>query len=361
VAPHASAGHLPHHEEAAGDASGALRLYGVLLGAVEENASEIHFVPDSSGGVVRRRVSGRLLETERCDPHAMHALLSRLKGLASIPPREAPRPRRVALATTIAGKDVRLTIALVPSVAGEFASVAIHPVADLPEPGRASGEIRGAVLDLADFLRRGSGLLAVNDGKSERALAFVSRSLAAACVGNDHVVVVTSDEPFSAPGGLVLSASQFAGGFAEAAASALWVAPDVLILVPPVGALPPPEAILRARDGRRVVVVGPWRDAAETLVALRRVPLPEGCVESALRAVFTFADLARPPSADATAEPVVETIRPAADQRARLLEAETAADVRAAFEAAGHQTLRRIVAHLAVRGQARPGAEEEAG
>jgi MSHA biogenesis protein MshE len=351
-------------EEEAWDASGALRLYGHLLSAVEENATEMHFVPDVAGGTVRRRVGGQLVDAERCGPGELIPLLARLKGLASVPPRDAPRPRRMALATNVAGKDVRLTIAFVPTAAGEAASVVIHPVAQLAEGAATHSptEVGGAVLDAADFLRRGSGLFAVNDAKGERALAFVARALAAACVGNDQVVAVSSDEPFSAPGCLVLSAAQFAGGFAEAAAAALWLAPDVLVLIPPTGNLPPAEAILRARDGRRVVVVGPWRDAAETLVALRRVPLPEGCVESALRAVFTFADLARATGRDAPPPPpIVETVRPSADDRARLLEARSAADVRAAFEACGHQTLRRIVAHLAVRGEARPGAEQEAG
>ena len=141
----------------------------------------------------------------------------------------------------------------------------------------------------------------------------------------------------------------------EACAVARAALPDVLVIAPGAATTLPRDAVLLARDGHRVVWVAAWRDAAETLSALRRLDLPSGCAEASLRLVVTLRE-ARP-AAGGACTVISEVIRLSPDDRERLSTTTSTAEARRALEALGHRTLAAKARALADRGLLAPGAE----
>jgi general secretion pathway protein E len=336
------------------EASGAMRCYALLLWCVEQELTELQIVPVPGGGSVRVRRDGRLEERERLGGTEREALVARLKALAGVPPR-SPAPRgETILRTTIGGRDLRLSIVFVPAVEGEAVFVAFRdaPTAGgTPPQGLSETEVDLAVA----ALRQGEGLIVVNDAREERALAFVSRLLAGLRRDVEHVVCVTAETAPSLERAMHVTARSFAGGLEEACAVARAALPDVLVIAPGAATTLPRDAVLLARDGHRVIWVAAWRDAAETLSALRRLDLPSGCAEASLRVVVTLRE-ARPAAGGACVV-LSEVVRLSADDRDRLASTTTTAEARRALEALGHRTLAAKARALVDRGVLASGAE----
>jgi hypothetical protein len=87
-----------------------------------------------------------------------------------------------------------------------------------------------------------------------------------------------------------LRSERLPGGFPAAVAGALTLSPDVLVLAPRAGEVPPADAFLAARSGRRVVLVAAWRGEAETRSALSRTAVPAEAWPSLLRLVVDVDD-----------------------------------------------------------------------
>ncbi len=349
----------------ADDVSGAIRLYAHLLAAVDQGAHQLLVVPGSKGGAVRLRREGIVEDRERLRPGESASLVARLKSLVGIGLRDAAAPRTATLSTRVSGRDVRLSLAFSPTESGEAAVVTLE-YADVTRAARDEDlpiEVERAV---ADFLRRGTGLLVVNHARRDAGLSLFARCLARSAevegagpseVPGETTVTVSADAAIVPDGAVALRAAAFPGGFAEAAATGLALSPDVLALAPATGDLPPREAVLLARDGRRVAVLCAWRDAAETIVALRRLALPAGCGEAALRHVLTVATARR---ADGEGRvTLVEHVRLTAEDRARIEQACTTRQVRAALAAGGHRTLEASAREREATGEVPPGTSEE--
>jgi hypothetical protein len=273
------------------EASGALRLHSFLVGAAAAGADAIQVRPLPGGAALRRRLRGRWEDVERVSPGARAALLARLASLVGLPAadrREAEGvARRAALVTRLSGRDLRLTASFVPTADGECATLAIHDARPIdPESPEAALSPRD-VERLAAWAKHGDGLLAVNDADEDAALSFVARLLAHRAPGDSVAVAARAGTP-RVEGALHVAAAAGAtlDAAAEAAAACL---PDVLVLVPGPGAPPPRAAFLGAQGGRRVVLVGAWRDADEARAAWAEVGLPAGTVDRATRWVVTFA------------------------------------------------------------------------
>jgi hypothetical protein len=281
--------HAPEDDDVH-EASGALRLHAHLLGATAAGADALQVRPIPGGAVLRRRVRGRWEEVERVSPGARAALLARLASLVGLPAtdllsREAardpnPTARRAALVTRLSGRDLRLSATFVPTADGECATLAIHDARPLA-PESSEGLPARDALRLAAWAESGDGLLAVNDADEDRpsrsSCGVAPRAVGLRRGGAAAGRQVEGAQVAAAPGA-TLDARPSCGG----------VIP-VLVLVPGPGAPPPRAAFLGARDGRRVVLVGAWRDGNETRAAWAALGLPAETVLGATRYVVTFA------------------------------------------------------------------------
>jgi hypothetical protein len=271
------------------EASGAVRLHAFLVGGETAGADALQVRPLPSGAVLRRRVRGRWEDVERVSSGARAALLARLASLVGLPAAERlpgdaePAARRAALVTRLAGRDLRLSASFVPTADGECATVAIHDARPL-DPRESDVLAAADAARLAAWAKRGDGVLAVNDADEDAALSFVARLLAHRGPGDAVAVAARAGTPrlegalhVAAAPGVALDAAT------EAAAACL---PDVLVLVPGPGAPPPAAAFLAG--GRRVVLVGAWRDAEEARAGWRGAGLPAETIARAVRFVVTF-------------------------------------------------------------------------
>jgi type IV pilus assembly protein PilB len=112
----------PEDEE--DEASGPLvkLVSSIIVQAVDEGASDIHFLPQPDGLFVRLRVDGVMREIERIPRHRAAGVLTRIKVLAKLDIAEHRRPQdgRVSLRTK-SGRQVDIRVAILPAVEGEGA------------------------------------------------------------------------------------------------------------------------------------------------------------------------------------------------------------------------------------------------
>lgn len=102
------------------DAAPVVKLVnGILARAVDENASDIHFEPQSEELLVRFRHDGVLHQTVAIPRRLQAGIISRLKIMADldIAERRVPQDGRIGL--SVGGKPVDMRVAALPTVYGE--------------------------------------------------------------------------------------------------------------------------------------------------------------------------------------------------------------------------------------------------
>src|SRR5207244_6648793 len=113
---------IPQVEDLLGSTSDApvIRMINaLLLQALRERASDIHFEPYEARSVVRFRVDGMLHDVIE-PPRALHAaLVSRLKIMASLDIAEKRLPQDGRIALKLGDKQVDVRVSTLPTGAGE--------------------------------------------------------------------------------------------------------------------------------------------------------------------------------------------------------------------------------------------------
>jgi type IV pilus assembly protein PilB len=94
----------------------------IIMQAAEEGASDVHFLPQPDGLLVRLRVDGVLRELEHIPKHQAAGVLTRIKILAKLDIAEHRRPQdgRVSLRPKT-GRQVDIRVSVLPTVEGEGA------------------------------------------------------------------------------------------------------------------------------------------------------------------------------------------------------------------------------------------------
>lgn len=107
--------------EAEDDAPMARLLTSIILEAAERGASDIHFEPRSDALVVRMRVDGVLLETQRVPKRLAEGLstLVKVRAKLDIAERRKPQDGRLSFTSEKAGQELDIRVASLPTVEGE--------------------------------------------------------------------------------------------------------------------------------------------------------------------------------------------------------------------------------------------------
>src|SRR5207247_4667026 len=89
--------------------------------AAEDEASDIHFEPQTDSVVVRYRVDGVLRINQQIPRQLMSGVVTRLKVLAKldIAERRKPQDGRISLNAAAAGRLLDIRVATLPTVEGE--------------------------------------------------------------------------------------------------------------------------------------------------------------------------------------------------------------------------------------------------
>jgi general secretion pathway protein E len=110
---------VEHLRDMASEAPVIRLVHQMLSRALESRASDIHIEPFENQLKVRYRIDGILHEVDPPPRHLKAAVVSRLKILAQLNIAERRLPQDGRIKTKIAGKDVDLRIATIPTLYGE--------------------------------------------------------------------------------------------------------------------------------------------------------------------------------------------------------------------------------------------------
>ena len=88
----------------------------LLFNAVKERASDIHIEPGEKEVIVRYRIDGELYESRRAARQFMPSIISRVKIMAGLNIAEKRLPQDGRIRRKIAGKDIDMRVATVPTV-----------------------------------------------------------------------------------------------------------------------------------------------------------------------------------------------------------------------------------------------------
>lgn len=186
------------------DLTGVSQVFALLLGAVRDQATELHLEPAPNGVLVRVRVDGRLLDRAWFDRELLAPITFRLRVLAGL--RGEPAPRLARVRTRLDGRDMGLELFFFPTVGGEAVTVRFHPAtteAPTLETLGAPAPVHRLLLEFAARGRApdGPGGLVVVAGPDVGARAEVLYALAQAAAGpGQRIVTLERRVSFVVPG-----------------------------------------------------------------------------------------------------------------------------------------------------------------
>jgi type IV pilus assembly protein PilB len=204
----------------------------IIYQAVEDGASDVHFLPQPDGLYVRLRVDGVLRELERIPRQRAGAVVSRIKVLAKLDIAEHRRPQdgRISLRTK-EGRQIDIRVSLLPAVEGEGAILRLLDKSRKPPTMTEIGLSFSMQMALEQILNRPTGALLVTgptgSGKSTTLYA------ALADLVRPEVNAITIEDPveYRLPGVYQLQTNQKIDfDFAKALRSVLRSDPDVVMV-----------------------------------------------------------------------------------------------------------------------------------
>ena len=154
---------LSEEEEATATAVGPVvkLLELVLVQAVKDGASDIHFEPFEDVFKIRYRVDGSLYELVPPPKHLAPALTSRIKVMAGLKIAERRLPQDGRISTKIAGRIIDLRVSTLPTVFGESVVVRILDRESVKLELSALGLEKDIEEQLGEIILRPNGIILV--------------------------------------------------------------------------------------------------------------------------------------------------------------------------------------------------------
>ncbi len=97
----------------------------IIINAVRNNASDIHFEGQNNNFIVRFRIDGQLTTYKRFPKNIQEAVLARLKIISDLNIAETRKPQDGRIHLKIGNRDIDIRVSIIPSVNGEKAVLRI--------------------------------------------------------------------------------------------------------------------------------------------------------------------------------------------------------------------------------------------
>ncbi|HWH33629.1 MAG TPA: ATPase, T2SS/T4P/T4SS family [Egibacteraceae bacterium] len=259
---------------------------GILSGALQAGASDVHVEPGVAGTSVRYRIDGVLRPVMTVPRAATPALVSRLKLMAGMDIAERRRPQDGRSRLRGQGEDVDLRVATLPSLYGETVVMRLLRKGDerltLSELGLSPEQLAA----VQSAIERPQGLVLLTgptgSGKTSTLYAFLEH------LRNDTRKIITLEDPveYQLDGISQTQISDQIGlTFARALRTVLRQDPDIVM----VGEVRDPEtaelALQASLTGHLVFSTLHTNDAAGAIVRLRDLGIPPYLIASSLTLV----------------------------------------------------------------------------
>jgi type IV pilus assembly protein PilB len=203
----------------------------LLINAIERGASDLHLEPQADGLRVRMRIDGMLREAVRLPTWAQDSITSRIKVIGKMDVAERRRPQDGKVTANLAGHQVELRIATLPSQYGEAVVVRVLDPRMVRQDLGALGWRPEGLQRYYQLLGNPRGLTVVcgptGSGKSTTLYATIHR------LNNEQTSIVTIEDPveYSLPGITQVQVDEKAGvTFSDSVKALLRQDPNVLVI-----------------------------------------------------------------------------------------------------------------------------------
>jgi type IV pilus assembly protein PilB len=206
------------------DPTGVAQVYAMLLGALREDATEIHLEPLANEVRVRIRVEGRLVERARLPKPLLTPVVARFHILGGL--RAETGPRQSHVRTRLEQQEVELELLFFPTIHGEAVTVKIAQRRAGP-PTLEALDLDDAARDALQRLSGSHGLVFVTgwDPRARAALLYALAQMAAA--PTKKVVTLERSVSYVVPDFVQV---EVPGEFVEGAATILTHPADVILV-----------------------------------------------------------------------------------------------------------------------------------
>ncbi len=229
------------------DPTGVAQVYALLLGALREEATEIHVEPQPEEVRVRNRVDGLLVERARLPRSLLAPVISRFRILAGLRGESAPHQSHVR--TRLEQQEVELELLFFPTIYGEAVTVKVSQRGMGP-PTLEAFDLEAAGRETLLKFASGPGLVFVT-GWDPRGRAALLYALAqAAASPTTKVMTLERAVSFVVPGFVQV---EVPGDFAENTATILTHPADVVVVEDLTATAACLAAIGSAEQGARVL------------------------------------------------------------------------------------------------------------
>jgi len=261
----------------------------IILGALQQKASDIHLEPFEKKLILRYRIDGTLREAPFALPYAFrNALLAKIKIMTNqMDITEHRKPQDGRIQVTAKGNPIEFRVNIVPTVFGESCCMRVLDRSSIQVDMGKMGFLPDTLQTLKDVLQRPSGLILVcgptGSGKSTTLYAALNS------INTPDMKILTAENPveYNLPGIVQVNVNQVIGfDFSTALRAFLRQDPDVVM----VGEIRDKEtaqiAMEAAMTGHLVFSTIHTNDAPSAVARLHEMGVPNFLVASAIEAVL---------------------------------------------------------------------------
>lgn len=261
----------------------------IILGALQQKASDIHIEPFEKKLLLRYRIDGTLREAPFALPYAFrNALIAKIKIMTNqMDITEHRKPQDGRIQVTAKGNPIEFRVNVVPTVFGESCVMRVLDRSSIQVDMAKMGFLPDTLNTLKEVLQRPYGLVLVcgptGSGKSTTLYAGLNS------INTPDVKILTAENPveYNLPGIVQVNVNQEIGfDFASALRSFLRQDPDIVM----VGEIRDKEtaqiAMEAAMTGHLVFSTIHTNDAPSAVARLHEMGVPNFLVASAIEAVL---------------------------------------------------------------------------
>jgi type IV pilus assembly protein PilB len=165
----------------------------ILLTAIRDRSSDIHFEPFDDEFKVRYRVDGTLFELRSPPKHLAIALISRIKVLANLDIAETRLPQDGRIELMVGGRNVDLRVSTLPTMFGESCVLRVLDRSVVSLDLRNLGLRPEEMALMKDLIDRPHGIVLVTGPTGSGKTTTLYSALNAA--NNDEIKIVTTEDP----------------------------------------------------------------------------------------------------------------------------------------------------------------------
>lgn len=278
---------LERLRESASDAPIVKLVNDLIAEAVEAGASDLHFDPQETRLVVRRRLDGVLSEVRVLPISQLAPVSSRLKIMAALDIGERRLPQDGAISANVRGRMIDLRVATAPSVRGQAVVVRILNQSRVQLDLAALGLDPVIVEQIKDVLQNPNGLFLVTGPTGSGKSTTLYAALRLLNDGQRKILTVEDPVEFKLDGLSQIQVKPDIGlTFASALRSMLRHDPDVIL----VGEIRDPEtakiAVQAALTGHLVLASLHTNSAVAAVDRLRDMGIESFLIASTLNGVL---------------------------------------------------------------------------